>query len=107
VPSDRVARAGLGLRTALLACLFSACGREEGPSDPAAFGSYAVVITALDRDSKIRAIKTIREETGLGLADAKHLAEALPSTKGLASEEAAALARRLEQSGMRAEVRRR
>ncbi len=95
--------------TALLLCLSSACSREEGPSDSSASPSYAVVITALDGDSKIRAIKTIREETGLGLADAKHLAEALPSTikDGLTSEEAAALAKRLELSGMRAEVRHR
>ncbi len=33
------------------------------------------VIAAVDSDRKIEAIKVLREQTGLGLADAKHLVD--------------------------------
>ena len=36
---------------------------------------YSVVVVAFDAQWKIRGIKAIREETGLGLADAKQLIE--------------------------------
>ena len=35
------------------------------------------VIAAIDADRKIEAIKILREETGTGLADAKHLVDRL------------------------------
>ncbi len=89
-------------------CGLSACRKEptSGALDRSA--SYAVAITALDNGWKIRAIKAVREETGLGLADAKALVEKLPATvkDRLTAAEAEALIRRLEASGMKAEARR-
>ena len=92
----------------LLMCGLLSCSRESTSTAPDRSGTYAVVITALDRDWKIRAIKTVREETGLGLAAAKELVEKLPATvkDGLTAGEAEALIRKLQASGMKAEARR-
>jgi len=51
---------------------------------------------------KIRAIKVVREETGIGLAKAKNLIESLPNSlkAGLTQAQAASLAQWLVQSGM-------
>ncbi len=90
-------------------CILASCGQETGPSTEPADSSatYSVVITSLDPESMIPAIKAVREETGLGLAAANDLLESLPSTveEGLTLAEAAALAERLEESGMKVETR--
>src|SRR5262245_40461721 len=68
---------------------------------------YSVVVIAFDPDSKIQSIKTIREETGLGLAEAKALIEATPSVvrAGLPQSEAEAVAARLRAKKMTVELR--
>jgi hypothetical protein len=92
----------------VLLCGLLSCRQESISSTLDRSASYAVVITTIDREWKIRAIKTVREETGLGLADAKNLVEKLPATvkDGLTAAEAEALIRKLEASGMKAEARR-
>jgi large subunit ribosomal protein L7/L12 len=91
----------------VLLCGLLSCRQEPTSSTVDRSATYAVVITTLDRDWKIRAIKTVREETGLGLADAKELVEKLPATvkDGLTAAEAEALIKKLEASGMKAEAR--
>jgi large subunit ribosomal protein L7/L12 len=63
----------------------------------AAEARYSVLIAGYDMEWKIRGIKAIREETGLGLADAKHLIESTNGivTSGLTKSGADALAKRL------------
>jgi large subunit ribosomal protein L7/L12 len=75
---------------------------------PVATPRYSVVINAFDPDGKIQAIKAIREETGLGLADAKSLIERTPCVvrAGLGRAEAEAVAARLRAQRLTVELRR-
>ena len=79
----------------------------SGAVGPAADVRCAVVITAVAEDSEIQAIKALRAETGLGLADAKRLVDGVPSeVRGdLPRPEAKLLAARLADAGMTAELR--
>lgn len=92
----------------IILCLIVAlaCGDTNESAGASEAGSYAVVITSVDPDRKIQSIKAVREATGLGLADAKHLVEDLPSRvkAGLTHAEAAALKQDLETLGMSAEM---
>jgi ribosomal protein L7/L12 len=76
------------------------------PADPSA--RFSIVITAIDQEWKIRAIKAIREETGLGLAAAKNLVESTPSIarSALTESDAEAAAARLRDQRMTVEIRR-
>jgi hypothetical protein len=67
--------------------------------------AYAVVITGIDPERKIQAIKKVREVTGLGMADAKSLVEDLPSKimDGLYGPQASELCDLLSSVGMRVE----
>ena len=69
--------------------------------------AYAVFITAIDPKRKIVAIKTVREITGLGLADAKAMVEDLPSRvmNGLYESQAIELSGLLGSAGMTSERR--
>ena len=59
--------------------------------------------------SKVAAIKAIREVTGLGLAEAKHLADTAPALlwTGSSEEAARAVASTLEGAGAKVEIQRR
>ena len=67
--------------------------------------AYTVVITEVDPEGKIVAIKRVREITGLGLADAKSMVENLPSSiiDGLFESQASELCDLLTSVGMRVE----
>jgi large subunit ribosomal protein L7/L12 len=87
-----------------LAALAVGCVRQQdSQSNPAAFD---VVITAVGQ-SKILAIKGVREVTGLGLKDAKDLVESAPVAvrKDLPKAEAEGIAQKLRESGMTVEIR--
>lgn len=86
--------------------LIAMCMACSPPPQPGS--RYSVVITAFDPEWKIRSIKAIREETGLGLADAKNLIEGIPSVvrAGLAQSEAEAVAARLRAQRITVELRR-
>ena len=62
--------------------------------------SFKVTIISIDRDWLIRSIKTIREITGLGLADAKAIVENVPTIfmEGMYEKQALKLKKILEQS---------
>jgi len=85
----------------LLGCGKSAPHRERH-ADP----GWRIVATSVG-DSEILAVKAIREVTGLGLKDAKDLADALPSVilSGISRGEAEAAADTLRKAGMSVEVR--
>jgi ribosomal protein L7/L12 len=76
------------------------------PADPST--RFSVVITAIDQEWKVRAIKAIREETGLGLAAAKNLVESTPGIvkSALTESDAEATAIRLRAQRMTVEIRR-
>jgi ribosomal protein L7/L12 len=68
-------------------------------------GEYEVVLTDSGHN-KIGAIKAIREVTGLGLKEAKEMAEGTPSVvkRGMSKEGAREVVNRLESEGAKARV---
>ena len=65
------------------------------------------VVLASFGDEKIKAIKAVREITGLGLADAKAVVEAAPKAikEGVSKDEAEELKKKLEEAGAKVELK--
>ena len=65
------------------------------------------VVLASFGDEKIKVIKTVREITGLGLADAKAVVEAAPKAikEGVSKDEAEDLKKKLEEAGAKVELK--
>jgi large subunit ribosomal protein L7/L12 len=81
--------------------------RDEDEPQPTIIekDAYNVVLKAIG-PNKIEIIKTVREATGLGLADAKNLVENMGVIKsGLSWEEAENLAEELREGGAEVELR--
>ena len=68
--------------------------------------TFDVVLTGIG-DKKIQVIKTVREETGLGLKEAKDLVEAAPTAikEGISKEDADVLAEKLKEKGAEVEIK--
>ena len=84
----------------------SACGLDTAPDGGgAADAEWKVVATSVG-DRKILAIKVIREITGLGLKEAKDLAESVPGVviSGVPKNEADAAAKKLREAGVTVKV---
>ena len=77
-------------------------------ADGAAQKDYHVILQSYESDKEKLAIKTVREVTGLGLADAKNLVDNVPSTlkSDLTLEEAAILVDRLADSVLKVKMER-
>lgn len=67
---------------------------------------FNVVLTGFG-DKKIQVIKAVREQTGLGLKEAKDLVEGVPSNvkEGLSKEDAAKVKEALEAAGATVELK--
>ena len=81
--------------------------RAGAPPPPVAAERFDVVLLTYAPSMKINVIKLLREVTGLGLAEAKNLSEALPAVvrTGLDRSEAAAIERRFGEAQARVDVR--
>ena len=68
---------------------------------------FDVVLTGVVAEKKIQVIKTVRELTSLGLKEAKDLVEGAPKPvkTAVTKEEAATMAKKLEESGGKVEVK--
>ena len=68
---------------------------------------FDVVLTGFDAAAKIKVIKTVREITGLGLAEAKAAVEGTPKTlkEAVSKDEAEELKKKLEESGAKVEIK--
>jgi large subunit ribosomal protein L7/L12 len=82
----------------------AAAGAGEDAAD--AKTEFDVIITATG-DKKINVIKAVRALTGLGLKEAKSMAEDVPSTvkEGISKEDAEAAKKDLEAAGATVEVK--
>ncbi len=77
-------------------------GQQPQPQEkPVEKTEFNVVLESCDPAKKIVVIKTIREIIGLPLKESKDFVESLPKTvkEGVTKEEAAALAKKLEDAG--------
>jgi len=87
---------------------YASCSAENGASQHAfEENGYTVVILGFEPEWKIQAIKSVREVTGFGLADAKKLVEQVPSVlkSGIHLTEAEAIKLQLEKSKLEVEIR--
>ena len=68
---------------------------------------FDVVLVGFDAAQKIKVIKSVREITGLGLADAKAVVEAAPKAikEGVSKDEAEDLKKKLEEAGAKVELK--
>jgi large subunit ribosomal protein L7/L12 len=68
---------------------------------------FDVILTEVPADKKIAILKVVREITGLGLKEAKDLVEAAPKPvkEGTNKDDAAALKKKLEEAGAKADVK--
>ncbi len=82
----------------------TAAGAEAAPKEEKT--EFDVILTGYG-DKKIQVIKVVREITGLGLKEAKDLVEGVPKPvkEGVTKEEAAALKKKLEESGGTVEIK--
>lgn len=81
-------------------------GAGGGDAKPAEKTEFDVILTAFG-DNKIGVIKVVRAITGLGLKEAKDLVEGAPKPvkQGVSKEEAEKIAKEIEGSGGKAEVK--
>jgi large subunit ribosomal protein L7/L12 len=84
----------------------AAGGGGEGGGDAEEKDSFDVVLTAAG-DKKIQVIKVIRELTGLGLKEAKAVADEAPKPvkEGAAKDEAEQMKAKLEEAGATVELK--
>lgn len=68
---------------------------------------FDVVLKAYPADAKIKVIKVVREQLGLGLKEAKELVDGAPSTlkEGIAKEDAEKLAAAFKELGAEIEIK--
>ena len=90
----------------LLTLSFVGFGNLEDPAHEPAPGTTWQVVATQPGDTRIEAIKAIREVTRLGLQDAKDLFDAIPSVilSGVSSDGAEVAAQRLRAAGMTVEI---
>lgn len=91
----------------LMSTLLVACRAEREPApETAAPVVYTIVITEAG-DTKILAMKAVREVTGLGLRQAKDLVDGVPSVimEDVSAEEAERIAGHLRSAGVTVELR--
>ncbi len=99
---------GVSAAAAAVAVAAPAAGGGGGGAEEAAEEktSFDVIITEAG-SSKIPVIKVIRAATGLGLKEAKDVADSAPKAvkEGISKEDAEALKKELEEAGATVEIR--
>jgi large subunit ribosomal protein L7/L12 len=94
---------GVTAAAAVAAAPAAAAGGEAAAEEKTEFD---VVLTEIG-GNKIATIKAVRAITGLGLKEAKDAVEGAPTTlkEGVSKEEAAEVAKQLEEAGAKAEIK--
>ena len=80
-----------------------AAGGEDAAEEKTAFD---VVLTSAGA-AKLKVVKAVKELTGLGLKEAKHLVDGAPNPikEGIAKDEAEGLKKQLEEAGAEVEIK--
>ncbi|MBM3993350.1 MAG: 50S ribosomal protein L7/L12 [Planctomycetes bacterium] len=82
-------------------------GGGGAPAAAAEPTEFKVILESFDAAKKINVIKVVREITGLGLKEAKDAVEGAPKAlkEGVSKEDAAKIAKQLEDGGAKASVK--
>ena len=99
-------KAEYGLEPAAGGAVMVAGGGGEAAEEEEEKTAFDVVLTG-HGDKKIQVIKVVREQTGLGLKEAKDLVEAAPKAvkEGISKEDAEACAEKLKEQGAEVEIK--
>ncbi len=95
-----------GVSAAAAAVAAPAAGGDAGGEAAAEQTEFDVILTAAG-DKKVNAIKAVRAITGLGLKEAKAVVDGAPAPvkEGVSKDEAADIAKQLEEAGASVEVK--
>lgn len=96
-----------GVSAAAPVAMAAAAGAPTAEAAPEEEKSEFTVILKEIGENKINVIKAVREVTTLGLKEAKDLVEGVPQTvkEGISKDEAAAVKKKLEEAGAKAEIK--
>jgi large subunit ribosomal protein L7/L12 len=96
-----------GVSAAAPVAMAAAAGASTAAAAPEEEKSEFTVILKEIGENKINVIKAVREVTTLGLKEAKDLVEGAPKTvkEGINKDEAAAVKKKLEEAGAKAEIK--
>lgn len=96
-----------GVSAAAPVAMAAAAGAATAAAAPEEEKSEFTVILKEIGENKINVIKAVREVTTLGLKEAKDLVEGAPKTvkEGINKDEAAAVKKKLEEAGAKAEIK--
>ena len=97
-----------GVSAAAPVAVAAAPGADAGGAAAEEKSEFDVILASVPGDKKIAVIKAIREvKAGLGLADAKKVAEGAPAPllEGVSKEEAEEAKKKLEAAGATAELK--
>ena len=96
-----------GVSAAAPVAMAAAAGAPTAAAAPEEEKSEFTVILKEIGENKINVIKAVREVTTLGLKEAKDLVEGAPKTvkEGINKDEAAAVKKKLEEAGAKAEIK--
>src|SRR5512136_946828 len=97
-------KAAAPMAVAAMPAAGTAAGAEAAPAEEKS--EFDVILTGFG-DKKIQVIKVVRELTGLGLKEAKDLVEGVPKPvkEGVSKDDAAAMKKKLEEAGGKADVK--
>lgn len=96
-----------GIEPAAAAVAVAAGGAAAGGGDAAEEKSEFDVVLKSAGSAKLAVVKAVKEQTGLGLKEAKDLVDGAPSTvkEGVSKDEAEGLKKALEEAGAEVELK--
>ena len=95
-----------GIEPAAAAVAVAAPGAGGGDAGGEEKSEFDVVLTAAG-GSKLQVVKAVKEQTGLGLKEAKEIVDSAPATvkEGVSKDEAEGLKKALEEAGAEVELK--
>ncbi len=95
---------GVSAQAAVAVAAAPAAGGGEAAAEEKT--EFNVILKAIDPNNRVKAIKAVKDITGLGLKEAKEFIESLPKAvkEGISKEEAEEIKKKLEEVGGQVEI---
>ncbi len=97
---------GVSAQAAVAVAAAPAGGAAGGEAAAEEKTEFDVILKAVDPKNRVKAIKAVKDITGLGLKEAKEFIESLPKAvkEGVSKEEAEEIKKKLEEVGSQVEI---